>query len=219
MNKKRIKTKRNRRNSQRRMPAAKPKLRFTPPAWAKLLFLRDYGDTEIGAFGISHPDELLLVEDIQLVRQTCSWAEVTFDDESVADFFDRQVDAGRSVETFGRLWIHTHPGDCPLPSSTDEETFERVFGRADWAVMIILARGGRTYARLRFNVGPGWETTIPVSRDYRHPFAGCDPEAWEAEYLANVTPQTLPTSPRWIPDQGDLAGEFFGFRNPALEEG
>ena len=38
---------------------------------------------------------------------------------------------------------------------TDEETFARVFGRTDWAVMFILARQGQSYARLRFHVGPG----------------------------------------------------------------
>src|SRR3954470_13450757 len=69
-------------------------LRFSPTAWARLLFLRDAGDTEIGAFGISAPDDLLLVEDMQLVRQTCTWVHVEFDDEAVANFFDDQVDAG-----------------------------------------------------------------------------------------------------------------------------
>ena len=39
-----------------------PRLRFRPTAWAKLLFLRDAGPTEVGGFGISAPDDLLLVE-------------------------------------------------------------------------------------------------------------------------------------------------------------
>ena len=69
-----------------------PVLRFSPTAWAKLTFLRDYGETEVGGFGVAAHDDLLLVEDIQLVKQTCSWAHVAFDDESVADFFDVQVD-------------------------------------------------------------------------------------------------------------------------------
>src|SRR3954463_4035834 len=81
-------------------------LRFSPTAWAKLLFLRDTGDTEIGAFGISAPDDLLFVEDLQLVAQTCTWVHVEFDDEAVANFFDDQVDAGHHPEQFGRLWLH-----------------------------------------------------------------------------------------------------------------
>ncbi len=133
--------------------------------------------------------DLLFVEDVQLVKQTCSWAHVAFDDESVADFFDQQVDLQRVPEQFARIWVHTHPGDCPLPSLTDVETFERVFGRASWALMFILAQSGETYARLRFNVGPGAETEIPVERDYTRPFDGCDPETWEQEYLTHVHTQ------------------------------
>ena len=166
-----------------------PQLRFSPTAWAKLLYLRDYGDTEVGGFGITSEDDLLLVQDLQLVEQTCSLAHVAFDDEAVANFFDDQVDAGLRPEQFGRIWIHTHPGDCPLPSQTDEETFDRVFGRSDWAVMFILARTGQTYARLRFNVGPTAEYEISVKRDYTQTFAGCDPERWEDEYLDHVHPQ------------------------------
>ncbi len=166
-----------------------PSLRFTPTAWAKLLFMRDYGDTEIGGFGIAASDDLLLVEDVQLVKQVCSWAHVAFDDESVADFFDQQVDARRRPEQFGRIWVHTHPGDCPRPSMTDEETFDRVFGRSDWAVMFILACEGQSYARLRFNVGPRADIEIPVSVDYMRTFGGCDPDSWDCEYLTNVQPQ------------------------------
>lgn len=163
-----------------------PILRFSPTAWAKLLFLRDYGDTEVGGFGVAASDDLLFVEDVQLVEQTCSWAHVALDDESVADFFDTQVDCGHTPEQFGRLWMHTHPGDCPQPSLTDEETFERVFGRSDWAVMFIVAREGQTYARLRFNVGPGGAIEIPVEVDYSRHFTACDMNAWEQEYRTNV---------------------------------
>jgi hypothetical protein len=161
-------------------------LRFSPTAWAKLLFLRDLGDTEIGGFGISAKDDLLFVEDVQLVAQTCTWVNVEFDDQSVANFFDDQVDAGRRRETFGRLWLHTHPGNSPEPSGTDEATFSRVFSRSDWAVMFILARGGQTFARLRYNVGPGAELESPVEVDFSRPFAGSDCDGWEAEYLCNV---------------------------------
>jgi hypothetical protein len=155
------------------------------------LFLRDYGETEVGGFGIAADTDLLFVEDVQLVEQDCSWAHVAFDDESVADFFDAQVDAERRPEQFARIWVHTHPGDCPQPSLTDEQTFERVFGRSDWAVMFILAQQGQTYARLRFNVGPGGEIEIPVEVDYSRPFSGSDLDAWEQEYLANVCPEAV----------------------------
>ena len=123
-----------------------PTLRLSPTAWAKLLYLRNAGDTEVGGFGISTADDLLLVEDIQLVRQVCSMDSLAFDDESVADFFDRQIDAGRTMSQVGRIWLHTHPGSSPQPSQTDEETFARVFGHSDWAVMFILSRHGHSVA-------------------------------------------------------------------------
>ena len=170
-----------------RIPLPRPPiLRFSPTAWAKLLYLCNQATTEIGGFGISLPEDLLSIEDVQLVRQSCTVVSVKFDDAAVADFFDEQVDLGRRPEQFARIWIHTHPGDSADPSGVDEETFQRVFGNADWAVMAILAQGGKSYARLRFNVGPGGELRIPVQVDYQRPFIASDYEAWEQELQENV---------------------------------
>ena len=179
------------RNRTHRQSATIPSLRFSPTAWAKLLFLRDYGDTEVGGFGITDADDLLFIEDLHLIKQVCSWAHVAFDDESVADFFDAQVDAGLRPEQFGRIWVHTHPGDCPQPSATDEATLTRVFGSSDWVVMFILASAGQSYARLRFNVGPAAEFEMTVEIDYGRHFEACAEEAWEREYLANVQPDLM----------------------------
>jgi hypothetical protein len=166
-------------------------LRFSPTAWAKLLCLRDLGDTEVGGFGIAAEDDLLLIEDVRLVRQICSGVTVAFDDASVADFFDEQVDRGYKPERFARIWVHTHPGESPRPSCTDEDTFERVFGRAEWAMMFILAQGGQTFCRQRFNIGPGGEMELPVVIDYSRPFAASNHEAWYAEYADNVEEEPL----------------------------
>ena len=149
-----------------------PTLRFTPTASAKLLLLRDAVQTEIGGFGIAAADDPLLTGDVALIRQRCSVATVEFDDEAVADFFDRQVDAGRQPGQFARVWIHTHPGDSAAPSSTDEETFARVFGRCSWSVMLILARGGKSYARLQYRSGPAAAVRIPVEVDFTAEFPG-----------------------------------------------
>ena len=138
-------------------------------------------------FGITRPDDLLLVESVAMVRQVCTPTTVSFDDASVADYFDEQIDLGQTPETCGRIWLHTHPGSCPNPSITDEETFERAFGTPDWAVMFILAQGGATYARLRMNVGPGCNKRLTVEVDYETEFPESDQELWEAEYEAAVT--------------------------------
>jgi hypothetical protein len=140
----------------------------------------------VGGFGITDRDDLLLVEDVQLVRQRCTPVGVRFDDQSVADFFDRQVDAGRNPAEFARLWLHTHPASCAEPSGIDEETFGRCFGGADWSVMFVLARRGQTYARLRFGVGPGGSWKIPVEVDFGCPFPAPDQAAWEQEYVEAV---------------------------------
>jgi len=161
-------------------------LRFTPTTWAKLLHFSSCQDNEVGGFGITSPDDLLLVQDFIAVKQEVTACSVLFDDEAVADFFDEQTDLGRRPEQFARLWLHTHPGRSPEPSQTDEETFARAFGRCDWAVMFILARDGSSYARLRFSAGPGGSLLLPVSVDFSCPFPAADHESWEAEYKAKI---------------------------------
>ena len=130
----------------------------------------------------------MLIEDLCLIKQSCDTASVVFDDAAVADYFDEQVDLGRSPEQFARVWVHTHPGTSPQPSSTDEETFARVFGSCGWAVMLILARGGKSYARLQVDSGVRLTAEIEVVVDYEQPFSGSNHEEWQAEYDNLVEP-------------------------------
>ncbi|MFC1675931.1 hypothetical protein ACFL3G_02570 [Planctomycetota bacterium] len=141
---------------------------------------------EVGGFGITQANDLLFVTDFVLVKQKVTAVSVSFEDESVADLFEDQVEVGRKPEQFGRLWLHTHPGDSPEPSVTDESTFARVFGSCDWAIMCIVAQNAVTFARLRFNAGPGGEVKIPVCVDYNFEFDAADFELWKQQYLANV---------------------------------
>jgi len=161
-------------------------LRFSPTAWAKLLYFRDKSDNEVGGFAISDPDDLLFVREFITVKQEVTCVSVKFDDQAVADFFDTQVDLGRKPEQFARVWLHSHPGDSPEPSVIDEETFERVFGNCQWAVLFVVARDNNTYAKLRFNVGPGGQILIPTEIDYSQDFGSSDHELWDTEYVANV---------------------------------
>ena len=170
----------------RRKKRRRKSLRFSPTAWAKLLFVRDLGTTEIGGFGITDPEDPLLVLDFAMPRQRCTPVSVDFDEEAIADFVDAQVDLGRTPAECLRNWIHTHPGSCPRPSMTDEETFDRVFGEADWSVMFILARGGATYGRLQCRVGPHVRQRLRPKVDYCREFDASDHDEWAAEYDANV---------------------------------
>ncbi len=193
-----------------------PTLRFCPTAWAKLLYFRDYGETEIGGFGITDADDLLYVRDFVTVQQDVSVVSVAFDDEAVANHFEDQVDAGLQPEQFARLWCHTHPGNCPEPSSTDEHTFQRVFGNCDWAILFILAMGNQTYARLRFNVGPGGEMAIPVQVDYGKPFARSDEKAWKEEYSAHIKPVHLSNTK--IKDHYDLESDDWALPGDIVDQ-
>jgi len=148
-------------------------------------------DNEVGGFGITDADDLLFVTDFALVKQKVTVVSVSFEDESEANFFEDQVEARRKPEQFARIWLHTHPGDSAEPSSTDESTFRRVFGSCDWSAMAIVAQDGSTYARLRFNAGPGGEVKIPVYVDYSRKFNAADLEVWKQQYLANVTEDTI----------------------------
>lgn len=164
----------------------RPVLKFSPTAWAKLLYFRDKSDNEVGGFGITEPDDLLCVRDFITVKQKVTPVSVRFDDEAVADFFENQVDLGRKPEQFARIWLHSHPGDSPEPSIIDEETFERVFGGCQWAVLFVVAQNDNAYAKLSFNVGPGGHVLIPATVDYSHEFGPSNHKEWDAEYIANI---------------------------------
>jgi hypothetical protein len=174
------------------LPPRPPALRFSPYAWAKLLFLRDRGPTEVAALAVSAPGDLLLVEDLHLVNQEATAVTVRFDDEAVADFLDECVQEGLQVSQCFRIWAHTHPSDDPTPSWTDEATFLRCFGTQDWALMFILSRTGRTYARIRFSAGPGGQAELPVEVDFTSAFRGSRHAEWAEEYDRCVRPVPAP---------------------------
>jgi len=173
----------------------KPTLRFSPTAWAKLLFMRDMTDNEVAGFGITNADDLLFVKEFVTVKQKVTAVSFRFDDQAVGDFFEDQVDLGRKPEQFARVWLHSHPADSPEPSSIDEETFERVFGNCQWAIMFIVAQNNRTYAKLSFNVGPGGQVLIPVEIDYSKDFNSSDRQTWDAEYKKNIKAVSWMTEP------------------------
>jgi len=223
--KKPLRNRRQLRRPRRKRPQRRPTLRFSPTAWAKLLSLRDLGPTEVGGFGISAPVDLLFVQDIQLVQQHCTEVFVSFDDVAVADFFEDQIDLGRKPEEVGRIWIHTHPGCCPHPSPTDIETFDRVFGACDWAVMFIMARSGDIHAELSWRAGSAL-LPMNVEVDFTLPFVGSDHTAWEEEYRATVQAENWPrerrsqSGRRLISDlEHDLDSEFSDlFTEPHIVE-
>jgi len=162
-------------------------LKFSPYAWAKIIAMRDFGNTEIGGYGITESDDPLLVTDFRLIKQQCSSVTVEFDKEDSIKFVEEMTDKGLSYWQFGSIFLHSHPGNCPNPSITDEENFDKNFSLPHMAVFFIIAKQGATYCRLRYNVSAGTEVTIDSTVDYTTPFPASDKIAWEAEYKDKVT--------------------------------
>ena len=166
---------------------------FSTLAWLKFQFLCHAGPTEVAGFGLSSLHDPLYLDDVLVIRQRATPVTVGFDDHAVADLFDEMADAGIPPSRFARIWLHTHPGSSVTPSWTDEDTFRRCFGSCDWTVMAILGRTGRTYARLRFNAGPGTSVVIPTAVDWADwPDLACNEELsfriddWRREYASLV---------------------------------
>ncbi|WP_339748310.1 hypothetical protein [uncultured Rubinisphaera sp.] len=201
----------------RRKRFHRPALKFSPTAWAKLIYLRDAGPTEVGGFGISSQYDLLYVEELVLLPQICTAVTVSFAEEAIADYFDQQIDRGLKPEQFARIWIHTHPGESPEPSPTDLDTMETSFGECDWAVMFILAREGKRYAELRWNRMQDSRMRIKTSIDYQQPFAGTDYATWQNEYDENVVDQSQNWTDLMEPDELWEYGDLFDNPHSILE--
>lgn len=175
---------------------------LSPLAYLHWQFLNHAGHTEATAFGLPAADPLY-VDHLWVPRQECSAVSTVPDEDAVADWCDYATDAG--IDTSGGLvWLHTHPGDCPTPSQTDEKTFSSDLGRAAWAVMAILANGGQTYARLRWRIGRRAFTKkleVRVAWEDLPAYAERISQAaltWEPDYLEKVREE----APRLAPAAG-----------------
>ena len=96
------------------------------------------------------------------------------------------MDTGIQPWACQNVLIHSHPGNCPQPSGTDEENFKQAFSHPHWAIMFIIAKGGNIYCRLKINIGPGVVKDLKVEIDWSVPFYGSDFEAWDKEYKDKV---------------------------------
>jgi len=172
-------------------------LRFTPYAWAKLVYMRDKKPLEVGGFGVINADDPSIIEDFVLIKQEVSSVTTDLDGEDIANYLEEMVERGITPEQCARVWLHTHPGNSPTPSGTDEDTFSEIFGASPWAVMGILAKGGQTYARL--SVNNTWRATVELNMrpDWSLPFAASDHEAWDKEYADYVTEEVVVVTKKW----------------------
>ena len=170
-------------------------LRFSPYAYAKLSFLRDYGDTEIGGFGVCETDDPLLVTDVHLPVQDCTSTTVELDGESLLAYRATCRKADIDEKHSFRIWIHTHPEMSADPSCTDESTFSELFDSTNWGIMAILSKTEDTYVRVRYGGdGPMSDSELDWEVDYTVDFPASDIESWIDEYNATVTVITYVTT-------------------------
>jgi hypothetical protein len=171
------------------------KLYLHPITLLKIKYLCHLGDTEIGGYGIIlEPNKSLYVENFHLVPQVCTSISVDYDDLGRADYLMDQADQGLKPHQCMRVSIHTHPGGSAQPSGTDEANWKNVYGPCDWAIMLILAKGGEMYARLKVKTlhGPAVEVLLDVVEDTAAladlQQADLDSliDQWDEEYFLNV---------------------------------
>lgn len=172
----------------KRVKLPEAKLRFSPTAWYKILYMRESVDVEVSGFGISSKEDPLFVQDFVLIKQVSSVASTDMDDESVANHMENMAELGYQPAECMRIWIHTHPANSATPSSTDEATFLKAFGNCNWAVMFIMASGGVNTAHMMFNAGVKSVFKIPTCIDYNAEII----KEWDEEIAKNVEEYVFP---------------------------
>ena len=150
-------------------------------------------------------EDSLTISDLVLVKQEVSSVHVDLDMEWWAD---KQADlySEQGVEPWrASVWIHTHPSGMAEPSQTDEKTMGESFGAWDFAVMLILTKDGKFYARAdllhKFPNGLSGQLSVPckigidwASRPTDSVRAGTI-EEWDKEFKQLVTESAGNVSP------------------------
>jgi len=165
-------------------------LRLTPYAWAKLMWMRDKGNTEVAGYCVTGTSDPLLVTDFVLIKQECTIVTFDLDSEDIVEYTDRMMDEGLAPWQCMNILAHTHPSNDTTPSGVDEENFEAAFSHPNWAIMLIVGQDGSAYCRLKMNTGPGTISLLDVVIEYGVQFNGSNPEEWEKEYKAKVSKKT-----------------------------
>lgn len=166
-------------------------LSFSPRAWAKLLYMRTKGKTEVGGFGICPYDEHpLYVDNFVLVGQDSGPVSVDHDSKDIIQHAKR---FGKELAThqYMGVWMHTHPGFSANPSGIDIAQCEAFKRDMKYFVMFILgnANSGQddVTCRLFIKTDLGYiEKDIPCRVAWEDYLTSLDMDdtydAWDQEY-------------------------------------
>lgn len=146
-------------------------IRISPHAYQKVAFFTRK-DVEVGGFAITSPEDPSLILDFVVLPQTSSSCEFDFSPDGMQNYLNEMVDAGISPNNCFRMYIHTHPGNSPQPSSVDNEQFDKLMQDYPWFGMIIFAKDLSTYARVKMTQGCGLEAELDLEIDWDVP---CEP--------------------------------------------
>jgi len=171
-------------------------LKFTPYARAKLQFICDHYNHEVGAMGLAETADPFLVTDLYIPKQKCSTVFVDMDAADIADnmfmkYCDPEGPHKLKPHQVGRIYIHTHPSGCLNPSQHDENIFAESFGSMPWAMMVILPKGGPLYARIRVSLGNDVNLQMMLKEELTltTDFKGANHAEWKAEITPKITVQ------------------------------
>jgi hypothetical protein len=181
-------------------------------AYYKMVYLANRFPTECGGWGVADdPDAPLRINSIQLTEQRASAASIKFDAADINRWKDEKVAEGKDFEQFGRVWVHTHPGNTVHPSSDDVESFESIVRHQvstnelaaailpaseipnlpePWAIMVIVGTQGALHAEIGFIWhGEFMRHIIQISSKWDDTTT----TGWDAAYEANVSKFTYQT--------------------------
>jgi hypothetical protein len=176
-------------------------IRFTAYAFAKMLYLREKGSTEISGFALTDENDPYLIIDFLLPKQECTGVTTEMTSEGIVELFDKLSGPakfnglGLSPSRYGRIWIHTHPGFSSEPSGTDWSTFKGTFGDKEWSIMFVFSSEREATCMLQIQALPDAHFRIPWEISWEHPFAGTNYAEWDKEYDDKVTTHSYTYSP------------------------
>ncbi len=90
--------------------------------------------------------EAFLIEDIRLLKQTCSGAHTALDDESVGQFLAEMAKKGEDTSKI-KAWIHSHGTLRCFWSNTDEDCISGL-ANSSYLISLVTNKDGSILARI-----------------------------------------------------------------------
>ena len=175
--------------------------KFSPTAYAKVVWLLRNVKDETAAMGIVDPNNKWRIIDIEIVEQESSACEVEL--LNLPDFALEMEQRGYDMEQCMRVWIHTHPGASCTPSNTDETTFDNLLSAYPYFGMIIFGRELDAYAKVGYRVGPPCNVEVKVKVDWDTNFVNVDFDQFKKDVEAKVKKKSYDYKKWWSKDDED----------------